>query len=475
MIPLNHLIAEGESLTLELKKSTAEKDRACRTLCAFANGRGRQVIFGVTPAGKLVGQTVTDRTLEELAQEFQGFEPPLFPQTERVRLPDGLEALVVRVERASHAPVAFRGVPYERVLNTTRVMPRATYQRLMLESLHATDRWETQPAQGWTVDQLDGREIVVTLEESIRRGRSEDPGNRDPLDILRGLGLLLTDGQLSRAAVALFCKSDEPLPDFPQFKLSVARFKGTNRDEFLDNRQYFGNAFSLKRRAERFLIDWLPVAGKIESGSMARIDTPALPTEAVREALANAFIHRDYASAAGSVAVALYDDRLEIISAGELHFGLTPPMLFQPHESRPWNPWIASVFYRRGMIETWGRGTLKIVQLMQEAGLAAPVLVERSGFVIMTFALPVAGVPPVIESISGEASGKTSGKILEAIRQNPQVTIPELSAQIGVTSRSIERNLQKLQDEKRLLRIGPAKGGHWQVVESSKISLPLEP
>ncbi|MBK6594003.1 MAG: ATP-binding protein [Burkholderiales bacterium] len=65
------LIAAGESLTLELKKSTAEKDRACRSLCALANGQGGYVVFGVTPTGKVVGQKVTDRTLEELAQEFQ--------------------------------------------------------------------------------------------------------------------------------------------------------------------------------------------------------------------------------------------------------------------------------------------------------------------------------------------------------------------------------------------------------------------
>ena len=134
------------------------------------------MVFGVTPAGKVVGQKVSDRTLEELAQEFQRFEPPLFPQTERVKLPDGLEAIVVRVERASHAPVSFRAVPYERVLNTTRVMPRATYQRLMLESLHATDRWETQPAQGWTVDMLDTHEMVLSLEEAIRRGRQDNSG-----------------------------------------------------------------------------------------------------------------------------------------------------------------------------------------------------------------------------------------------------------------------------------------------------------
>lgn len=81
--------AAGESTTLEFKKSTAEKDRACRTLCAFANGQGGRVLFGVTPAGKVVGQAISDRTLEELAQEFQGFEPPLFPAVERVAVDGG--------------------------------------------------------------------------------------------------------------------------------------------------------------------------------------------------------------------------------------------------------------------------------------------------------------------------------------------------------------------------------------------------
>jgi predicted HTH transcriptional regulator len=65
-------------------------------------------------------------------------------------------------------------------------------------------------------------------------------------------------------------------------------------------------------------------------------------------------------------------------------------------------------------------------------------------------------------------SGKTSGKILKAVRQNKEITIPELSASIGITERSIERNIQKLQREKFLLRIGPAKGGHWELIEKSE-------
>jgi ATP-dependent DNA helicase RecG len=120
--------------------------------------------------------------------------------------------------------------------------------------------------------------------------------SRDTAAILRGL-------HLSRAAVALFCQDDIQYPDFPQLKLRLARFKGSTRDEFLDNKQYSGNAFSLMRRAERFLLDWLPIAGRIEPGKLERIDTPALPIEAIREALANAIIHRDYTSGGGSVGV----------------------------------------------------------------------------------------------------------------------------------------------------------------------------
>jgi ATP-dependent DNA helicase RecG len=449
-------VSGGESVTLEFKKSTAEKDKACRTLCAFANGQGGDLVFGVTPSGKVVGQKVTDRTLEELAQEFQGFEPSLNPHIQRIPIADEgeqkLEALVIRVERSPNKPVSFRGVPYERVLNTTRVMPRSDYQRHLLEAMHSSDRWEIQAAKGCHINDLDLNELVLTIEEAIRRGRLVDPGTRDPLSLLQGLGLLVHGDLLSCAAVALFCKDEQALPAFPQFQLRLARFKGKTRDEFLDNRQYSGNAFGLLRRAERFLLDWLPIASKIVPGQLARTDTPALPMEAVREALANAFAHRDYSSPSGAVSVALYDDRLEIISPGELHFGLTPEKLYQPHESKPWNPWIAKVFYRRGLIETWGRGTLQIVKLMQEAGLTAPQLQAGTDTVSITFALP--GVP---------MQEKSSEKILEFLQREPSLSAKALAEKMNMSSRAVEKQIGLLKKTGKLRRIGPAKGGTWRV------------
>ena len=87
----------------------------------------------------------------------------------------------------------------------------------------------------------------------------------------------------------------------------------------------------------------------------------------------------------GSVGVAVYDDRLEVTSSGTLHFGLTPAKLFAPHESLPWNPFIARTFYRRGIIEAWGRGTLTMAEAMASAGLPRPEIEDAGGCVTVRF------------------------------------------------------------------------------------------
>lgn len=114
---------------------------------------------------------------------------------------------------------------------------------------------------------------------------------------------------------------------------------------------------------------------------------------AYREALATALCHRGYYIGGGSVGVAIYDDRLEITSSGPLHFGLTAEDLYRPHESLPWNPLIAGVFFRRGIIEAWGRGTLKMMELAQQAGLPPPEIEDAGGGVTVRFR-PSRYIPP---------------------------------------------------------------------------------
>ena len=213
----------------------------------------------------------------------------------------------------------------------------------------------------------------------------------------------------------------------------MARFQGNDRTEFLDNRQFHGNIFDLLLKAERFLRENLPVAGRIQSNLLERVDDPLYPPVALREALANAFCHRDYSIGGGSVSLAVYDDRLEITSTGSLHFGLTPEALYLPHESLPWNPLLARVFYRRGIIEAWGRGTLKMEELTVRAGLPSPRIFEASGCVTVRFS-PAVYLPPqrVAQNVTERQqqvlallSTSTDGLALRQIRKGLGVEIPE--------------------------------------------------
>lgn len=229
-------------------------------------------------------------------------------------------------------PYAFYGRPYQRIGSTTSIMPQTTYQRLLNERAHSRIRWENQPAEGCEIADMDSEEILRTVRLGIAAGLlPESTGSAIP-DILERLRLF-RDGRPNQAAVVLF--GSRFMPDYPQCQLRLARIRGVNKSEFLDQRQIEGNAFYLLEEAMLFLRRHLPVAGRIVPGLFEREDEPLFPLEALREALVNAFCHRDYTISGGAVSLAIYDDRLEIWSDGILPFNLKPEDLKRDHASRP--------------------------------------------------------------------------------------------------------------------------------------------
>lgn len=462
------IVAAGESETLELKATTRRRREAARTVCAMLNQQGGHVLFGVMPDGRAVGQQVSDRTIEELSTEFQSIDPPAFPAIKRIRVDGDREVIAVTVIPGPVRPYMYRGKAYRRVGNTTLEMRSDEYNRMLLERMHSEMRWENQPAEGWSIHDLDDAEIRRTIDEAIRRGRLEDPGTREPGELLRGLGLF-RDGVLFRAAVVLFGNAERIEFEMPQCLLRVARFKGIDRTEFMDNRQFHGNAFSLLRAAERFLRDSLPIAGRIEEERFERIDEPLFPTLATREALANAFCHRDYSIGGGSVGVAIYDDRLEITSSGELHFGLTPEKLFAPHESLPWNPLVARTFFRCGIIEQWGRGTLKMAELTDAAGLPSPEIEDIGESVMVRFRHEVL---PVRLATELRAAGsrridnpdERQRTILNLLSNSDHpLALREIRAQLpsSVSVRQIKRTLARLRKLGLVVATGHGVSARW--------------
>ena len=453
------LAVAGESETLELKASTGQRVAGAMAVCAMLNHRGGTVLFGVEPNRQVRGQLVSDRTMEQLSSALSEIDPPAFPSIEQVPVRGELRVVVVTVSPGQHQPYSHRGRALRRVGNTNRAMSRDEYHRVLLERLHGQYRWENDPVRDWTVDDLDASEITRTIDEAIRRRRAEDPGTRGPTELLRGLGLTRGD-RLLRAAVVLFGRSERAGAEYPQCMLRVARFRGTARtDEFLDNRQFHGNAFTLLGSAERFFRENLPIAGRIEPDRFERVDDPLYPPPALREALANAICHRDYSIGGGSVAAAIYDDRLEVTSSGPLHFGLTPEALFQPHESLPWNPLMARVFYLRGIIEQWGRGTIKMRELTTGAGLPPPEIEDAGGCVTVRFR-PGTYVPRRVEreisdrqrAILSLLAGTRDGYALREI-------VPRLNN--SATSRQVREDLWMLRTLGLAECRGRGRGARW--------------
>lgn len=439
---LTELVSAGESERIEFKKTTGQRSEAMRTVCAMLNGLGGFVLFGVTDKGKVIGQPVVTHTLGEIAAELKKIEPPAFPDVETVALPNGNSIIALRVPGGG-GPYTYDGRAYVRNGPTTSTMPQRRYERLLLERMHASARWENQPAVGVTVADLDHAEIVRTIDEAIRRRRMEEPGTRDVHQLLVGLNLI-HKGQLVNAAVVLFAKADTLLPNYPQCLLRMARFRGRDKSDFIDNRQEHGNAFDLFIRGQRFLRDHLPVAGRIVPNLFERIDDPLYPPEALREALANALCHRDYTIGGGAISLAIYDDRLEISSTGPLPFDLTPADLMKPHPSRPWNPLIAQAFYRRGIIETWGRGTLKMAELTTQAGLPPPEIECAAGEVTVRFR-PTRYVPP---SRIGHDLSPLQQKLLEVLALTGPAPLSEIMKHVdaGTAQRTVQKHLQLLRE-----------------------------
>ena len=385
---LRQLVAQGEGPTLEFKRTTGKVREGLETVCAFLNGAGGRVLFGVSRTGALEGQQVSEQTLHELAAALDRFEPPVAAKITRTKVLPGREVLAVSVAANQEAvPYTFEGRAFERVGNTTRKMTQARYEALLLQRAHARRRWENQPAVSVRLTDLDREEVLRTREVAIQQRRISAGTGAAIGDILDRLGLR-RDGVITQAAQALY--GTKFLPDYPQGLLKLGRFRGTTvTGPILDNRQEYLHAFAMVREGLAFLERTLPLGAQFPEGKIFREDRLALPPNALREILLNAVMHRDYADPGGYVAIAVFDDRVEIRSVGRLPAGITAAMLTGPHLSRPRNPLIADTFHRTGAVEIWGRGTNRVIEECRRYGVPPPTFEEQGGAVVVTFRAPI--------------------------------------------------------------------------------------
>ncbi len=187
-----------------------------------------------------------------------------------------------------------------------------------------------------------------------------------------------------------------------------------------------------------------------------------LPLDALREAVINAVVHRDYFLDGSHTGFEIFDDRVEISNPGGLPRGLSEKEFGKRAVRR--NPLVASLLHRIDFVENMGTGINKIRTLIKKAGLPQPRF-EFGDFYTVVF-------PRTKTQSETETPGKTPGKtplqILKILSEQPTLTIPEVAKIIKKSDSATERAIRKLREANLVKRIGPAKGGHWEVSENTE-------
>jgi len=271
--------------------------------------------------------------------------------------------------------------------------------------------------------------------------------------------LHLIDGKyLKRAAVLLFHPDPEHFVTGAFVKIGFFR----NDADLLYHDEIHGDLFTQAEKTKDLLLTKYLKAG-INYKGLQRIERFPVPEEALREALLNALIHKDYSSGV-PIQISVYDDRLMMWNSGELPQNWTIDKLNKKHSSHPFNPDIANAFFRAGQIESWGRGIERIFNACKNAGTPLPSIRYDHGGLWVEFTFKA--IPDEAKNGLGDGLGDSpQSRILRLIKSKSTISIAELSRQLEVSTTAIEKSIKRMKANGRLKRIGSAKGGHWEVIK----------
>ncbi|PWH20523.1 MAG: AAA family ATPase [Ardenticatenia bacterium] len=433
---------EKESETVEFKRQWT--DRALEDLAAFANTSGGTLLVGVQDDGTVVGAVADDREIQRIANLIAahlGITPGI-----RVVEREGRPVLEIQVAPATGL-ISYGGRYLRRVGSTNRDFAPDELARHLLERSGRT--WDGLSSE-WTLQDIDRESLTHFARLARSRLPHLDPEN--PGQTLQNLNLLI-EGRIKNAAVLLFGKRPQRL--FPLAQVRIGLFRGT---EILDSHDFQGTLWQqLDGAMERFR-QVLKVRFDI------RVEEPSLeglqrrevweyPLEALREALVNALIHRDYTYPA-DIQIRMEADRLQIWSPGELPPPLTPQALYGPHDSVLRNPLVAQAFYFAGIIERWGTGTTRIVRLCQEQGLPEPEFQNWQGGMRVVFSQD----PYTPERLRRMGLNERQIQAVLYVKERGSITNKEYQQLTGVSKRTASSELSELVDKDILIKTGGQRG-----------------
>ena len=447
---LMEVVQKGESETVEFKESFDKE--TIETVGAFANTNGGSIFIGVSDKGKVNSVQTGKETLNSWANKIvQSTDPRVIPDIEIGKI-DRKNIVIICVKEFPIKPVLVKGRCYRRVGTSNRMMTPTEIAEMHMHSSGTS--WDAFPAKGKTIEDIDLKKVDTYIQHANETGRRKI--YEKPLDVLKKLEFV-KDAGIAWAALLMFGK--EPQKSLLQSAVHCGRFK-MDKTQIIDDIMIETDLIDQVDEVMKFITRHISVRYEFE-GKPRRKEIWEYPLDALREAVINAIVHRDYAASA-NVQVEIYDDCIEIWNPGKLLPGITFEDLYKKeHKSVIRNTLIAQVFYDIGYIEKYGSGTIKVIELCKQQGIPLPEFKEVTGGFSVIFRKDVYTEDYLLNLGLNERQIKAVKYVKEKGRINLSFF---RTLVLNVSEKTLYRDLQDLVRKDILKEIGEKKGRTYELL-----------
>lgn len=464
------IIKGGETSRVEFKVAMPRQSEMAERICGLANAQGGYIILGVEDGSlQIVGVGDTGGAVDGLLRAARQIQPSLsFTPTEPEIYELEGKKVVVATVTASVGPV-YQASGVFWIRRGSHTIPMSYSEIRDLGNERGADSWEELPGRKATMADLDMERVKQFL--ALRPPRRQLLNRLDEIEqVLAALGGATRDsgGEWRPTNAGLLFFGYSPQINIPQSEVVCVLFKNTSgTGGYTDRRILYGTITELIDGAEIFLNDHLVTGAKIEGWK--RLDVPEYPVEALREAVVNAIVHRDYSKTGEVIRIFKYPDRLEIRSPGLLLPGITLQQMEEGTvSSRLRNLKLGNLLRDvPGYFERIGSGIRFMLEETRRLEMPAPEFREV-GEVVVTFRPNpnLAAIDNIVNLPEGRLEEKDEQTrrqtlAMKYLRQHGSITTGEYIKLTGASDRTALRDLNDLVQQGAIRRIGQKRASRY--------------
>jgi ATP-dependent DNA helicase RecG len=442
----------AENQNIEYKQSW--RDEYLKWICGFANAQGGKIFIGIDDKGEVIGVEDYKKLMDEIpnkAVNHLGLVVDVNLHKKGNKHYIGIDV------PANTVPISYHGIYHYRSGSTKQELKGPALHKFLLQKIGVS--WEQQIVPTATLDDIDDNTVKRFLQKAINHKRiSEHASSSDTLTLLKSLELINDKGEFLLAALLLFGKRPKKYAPAAYFK--IGRF-GKSPSDLLYQDIVEGNILDMADVVMEILSKKY-LKRPISYEGLLRKEPLEYPEQALREAMLNAIIHKDYHGT--TIFLSIYDNRLEIWNPGKLPDSLTVEQLKEKHRSIPRNRLIADVFFMAGYIEAWGRGIDIMLRGCQEYGIPEPIIVEEQNGISVAFLKDIY----TEEYLRTLDLNERQIKAILYLKEHHNITNTEYQTlnNLGKSISTVE--LQDLLDKKLIEKIGTTGRGTKYILSISK-------